>query len=280
VEKESIFDQKIIVANDDLIAAVGIEDFIADTIKREFVASDDTFLNLDYIDIEVLTHTPVYAAVSTDTGGIYNFLTYLGNAREYYGIFLDFDFSGGRLKITISKKEQSTLRVDASVTDVTNYTEDYSVDALAKLTVIWKIPDTEDDDGNITVGDTTILHFYLLADRTITTDVDDPNRAKGKIDVIYCECEAEEEAIQTARNEFAGNAYEHSVTADILRTSRIYPADELYIGHTCQIKTKGYGVRKSFVSSVSYSQNSAFTSVKFGNMAITLIEKLRKERVK
>lgn len=280
LEKETIFDRKIILSGEGVISSTGIEDFIANTIKSEFTESNDALLNLDYVTIEVLTHTPIAASVDTDDGGIYNFLTFLGNAREYYGIFVDFAFTSSGLTISIEKKTQTTFKLDASVSDVTNYVEDYSVDVLSKLTVAWKIPDTEENGVVTSVGATTILQYFLLTDRTISTDVNNENRAKGSVDCIYCECETKDEAVQTAQNEFTGNSYNHSVTADIRRGSNLYPEDQLYIGHECEIKTKGYGVRDSIVSAISYSMNSAFISVKFGNMPITLIEKLRKERSK
>lgn len=280
IEKETIFDRKIILSGEAVISSTGIEDFIVNTIKREFISSNDPLLNLDYIEVEALTHTKVYASVDTETGGIYNFLTYLGNAREYYGIFVDFTFSATRLKITVSKKTQNVFKIDASVSDVTNYVEDYSVDALAKLTAIWKVPDQTENGVVTKVGATTILYYFLLNNRTISTNVSDPNRAKGKVDTIYVECESRDEADQTARDAFTGNSYQHSVTADIRRANGIYPEEEFYIGHTCEIKTKAFGVRDSIVSSISYKKDSAYISVKFGNMAVTLIEKLRKERKK
>lgn len=277
LEKENIFDRKVILSGESVISSTGIEDFIANTIKSNFIASDDSFLNLTYIEVKATTHTKVYASVDNDNG-IFNLLTYMGNALEYYGIFVDFEFTGSALKITIYKKSQNLCKIDAGVSDVTNYVEDYNVDVLAKLTQVWKIPDTEENGVVTSVGATTIRSFYLLNDRTISTNVSDPNRAKGTIDVIYTECEEADEAYQTAINEFTNNSYDHSVTADIRRKSDLYPDDEFYVGHKCEIKTKAHGVRNSIVSEISYTMGSAYISVKFGNMAITLIEKLRKER--
>lgn len=277
LEIENFFDQKVIINGESLISSTGIEDFIALAINENFVSSDDTLLNLDYITVEVKTHTPVAASVDTDDGGIYNLLTYIGNAREYYGIFLDFEFTGKTLTITISKKDQETFKFDSTVSDVDDYDEVYSVDALAKLTAIWKIPDTE-EDGVTTVGATTILKRYLKTNRTTTDDVDDPDRAVGSVDTIYIECETEEEALQEIANEFKGNAYDHSVTANVRRSSLIYPESAFYVGHECEIKTVSHGIKDSMITEVSYSNDSEYISVKFGNMAVTLIEKLRKER--
>ncbi len=277
LEIHSIFDRKIYIDSEGLISSSGMEDFIKHEIEREFSQSDDDFLNLAYIDVVVETHTPIDASVDTDNG-IFNFLTFLGNAREYYGIFLDFAFTADKLTITYTKKEQETLRFDSTVTYVCDYEETYSVDALAKLTAIWKAPDEEDDDGNTIVGDTTILTRYLKTDRTTTDDASDPDRASGTIDMIYVETDTEEEVLTEIANQFKNNAYNHSVTANVRRASLIYPEEAFYIGHECQIKTVSHGIKDSLITALEYSSDSEYVSVKFGNMAITLLEKLRKER--
>ncbi|MDD2954358.1 MAG: hypothetical protein PHC95_14610 [Parabacteroides sp.] len=275
-EIETIFDRKIFIDSEEIISTTGIEDFIKHEIEKEFSQSSDTILNMGYIQVVVTTHTKVLASVDTDNG-IYNFKTFLGNAREYYGIFLDFEFSGSSLTITVSKKQQALFKFDASVSDIDNYLEDYSVDVLARLTVKWKIPDTE-TDGVTTVGATTILDYVLLSDRTISTNLSDPDRATGSINCIYIETDTEAGVTEEVINQFKSNSYEHSVTADVRRNSNIYPESQFYIGHECEIKTVSHGVKDSMITKLSYKRDSEYISVKFGNMAITLIEKLRKER--
>lgn len=279
IEIENLFDRTIFIGSEEVKRTVGIEDFIKNEIETNFSKSEDALLNLDYIEVEVLTHTPVLSSIDTESGGIYNFMTFLGNAREYYGIFLDFSFEEGKLKIAISKKDQPVFKFDSSVSDVDNYLEDYSVDVLAKLSVKWKIPDVE-EDGVTTIGATTDLAYFLKVDRTITSDISDPDRATGSIECLYVEKETIEEVIEEVTNKFRGNAYEHSVTADVRIGSNIYPEDQFYVGHECEIKTKSHGVKKSLITKVEKSSDSSYISVKFGNMAITLIEKLRKEKRK
>ncbi|MCD7726055.1 MAG: hypothetical protein LUI12_11010, partial [Clostridiales bacterium] len=268
LEIENIFDQKIVISEENLINETGIEDFIALAIEENFVSSDDALLNLDYITVVVSTHPPIAASVDTDDGGIFNLLTYIGNAREYYGIFLDFEFTGKALTISISKKDQETFKFDSTVSDVDDYDEVYSVDVLAKLTAVWSTSE----------GVTTILKRYLKTDRTTTDDVDDPDRAVGSSDTIYIECDTEDEALQEIANEFKSNSYKHSVTANVRRSSLIYPESAFYVGHECEIKTVSHGIKDSMITNVSYSNDSEYIAVKFGNMAVTLIEKLRKER--
>lgn len=280
IEIENLFDRKIIIENEALKTSTGIEDFLSDQIIRNFVDSPDDFLNMNYISVTVLTHTIVNASVDVSDGGIYNLATYIANARENYNVYLDFEFSKEKLNITIQYKNHETFNLDASVTDVVNYEEIYTVDVLAKLTVVWKVPDTIEDEVITEVGETSILNYYLLSDRTITTDIADVDRASGDIDVIYIEAEELDEVEEQVYIEFQNNAYEHSVTADILRTSKIYPESQFYIGHKCNIKTKSYGIKESLISNISYKNNNQYIKVKFGNMAITLIEKLRKEKVR
>ncbi|MDD2952499.1 MAG: hypothetical protein PHC95_04960 [Parabacteroides sp.] len=280
IEIEQIFDRKIVLSNEALLSSTGIEDFIAYEIRKEFVSSDDPLLNMSYITVNVKSHTKVYAKVDTDDGGIYNLKTYIGNAREYYGIFLTFTFSGNTLVIDIEKKDQSVFKFDSSVSDVNDYDEVYSVDVLAKLKVVWKIPDTEDNGVVTQVGATSILNYYLLSDRTVSTNVNDPNRATGTIDTIYKEADTLAEVAEEVSKEFMSNSYEHSVTASVRRDSKIYPEDAFYVGHKCEIKTVSHGVKDSMITRISYDQGSDFIAVKFGKMAVTLIEKLRKERSK
>lgn len=275
-QMENLFDFKVLLQNQSIISSTGLEDFIKNTIENEIISSDDTAFNRSYLTITCLTHTPLNIAVNNENG-IYNLKTFLGNAKQYYGIFLDFDFvddNGERsIIIKISNKTHSTLKIDTKISDIINYTEIYDVSVLAKLRVVWKIPDIV-DDGLTTIGDTTILNYYLLNDRTITTNKNHPNRANGNADTIYIETETLEQAQQEAYNQFASNSYNHSVEADFYGNSNLFPRSELYVGHPCSIKT-ARGVQASIITYVGINSNSDLIHIKFGNLKVTLIEKLR-----
>ena len=62
----NIFDKKVILKNEDIIFNQGIEDFIARTINDEFTNSNDTLLNISWLDVEVLTHTTLQKSVDTE----------------------------------------------------------------------------------------------------------------------------------------------------------------------------------------------------------------------
>lgn len=164
----NLFDRKIILSNKELIKTTGIEDFIEYTIKHEFTESDDTLLNLDYIDIEVLTHTPKNYTPTTDNN-IYNFHTFINNMTQKFNIVYSFDiindnYSGNRLKITIqSIEDNDESLIDCNVPDILDYEETYKVSVTAKVIVLC-------EDGST-------YTLYLLNNRTTTEDKNDPNRA-------------------------------------------------------------------------------------------------------
>ena len=81
----NIFDRKIILENENLISETGIEDFIAKEIYDNFTNSDDTLLNISWLDVEVKTHTKITKSVDNNNG-IYNFHTFITNCSQNYNI--------------------------------------------------------------------------------------------------------------------------------------------------------------------------------------------------
>ena len=96
-----------------MIKNVGIEDFIKYTIENQFTNTADTLLNKSYIEVEVLTHTPIQKSVTTDNG-VYNFHTYINNATQLYGITYDFKIEGKKLKIKIKKETEKQAIFDTT----------------------------------------------------------------------------------------------------------------------------------------------------------------------
>lgn len=266
---EQLFSRQIFVRDETLISAAGIEDFIASEIQTNFVASGDKLVDKPYINVTIDTHTPIAAKVDTENG-IYNLKTYLGNARQYYGICLDFSFSGARLEILIRASGLEQLPIDTGISDISEYDETYEVAVLSKLIACWKIPDTEETEGAVT---TRI--FYLLADRTITEDETDNRRVKGIIKSLYIEAQEEAEMLQQVYNEFAGNTYNHKISFSIRKGSQCYPETEFSIGRKCLIKTCA-GVKTSMVTGLAKKSLSDLLQVTMGNLKVTLIEKLRR----
>lgn len=263
LEIERLFDRKIILSDVELISTTGIEDFVAKAIQDYFISTGDNFIDLSYINCNILTHTKINAKPAAEDG-IYNLKTYIGNIKQQYGIFLGFEFTKTNLNISIYKKEQNKMQIDTTITDVVNPVETYKVNVLSKLSVIWL---------NTTTEEKTTRYFYLHPDRSVSEV--NKNRIDGTISTIYIEAETEEEMIQEARNEFKSNSYSHSIEADILSSSKVYPADELYAGHEVMIKTAAAGIKESIISEISFTDENDVIHVKFGILKVTLTDKLK-----
>ena len=142
LEIEQVFNRKILLTDANIIRETGIEDFIVKTIKTYFSESGDDFIDMSYINANALTHTKINAKPETEEN-IYNFKTYLGNIKQQYGIFLDFDFTKSNLNISIYKKEQSAMKIDTMITDFTSCKETYKIKVLSKLNVVWVNKETQ-----------------------------------------------------------------------------------------------------------------------------------------
>lgn len=263
LEIERCFDREILISDTSIIKDAGIEDFVAKTIQTYFTASGDSFIDMSYIRCEVLTHTKINSKPSGDDG-IYNFKTYIGNIKQQYGIFLDFEFAKDELIVYIHKKEQSTMQIDTTLTDVDSCNEIYKVKALTKLNVKYLNSATQAE---------TMRYFYLHSDRSISEV--DKDRIDGTISTAFIEAETEAEMIQAAKDKFKSNSYSHSIEANIIATSKVYPINELYVGHEVTIKTSAAGIQKSIISEISFTDTADLIAVKFGILKVKLTDKLK-----
>lgn len=263
LEIERCFDRQIVLSDADIIKTTGIEDFVANAIQKHFSETGDSFIDMSYINCFVLTHTKINSKPTTENG-IYNLKTYIGNIKQQYGIFLDFEFTKSNLNIYIHKKEQSTMQIDTTITDIYSCKETYKVKALSKLNVVYVNTETQAE---------AMRYFYLHQDRSVSEI--NKNRVDGTISTVRIEAETEEEMIQEAKNEFKGNSYSHSIEADILATSKLYPMQELYVGHEVKIKTAAAGIQDSIISEISFTDAQDLISVKFGILKVKLTDKLK-----
>lgn len=275
-QAECLFDREIFVKDESLLAT-GLEDFVAAAISDNWINSNDPLMDYPNISVVCDSHTPCVASVSTTVNvdnGIYNLKTYLGNVRERYRLFTRFDFTDGELTIHVYTDTASAIDVDITVSDVSAYKETYNVSVLARLFVRWKLPDTKDDDGNEVIGAEVDRTFYLKTDRSITQNKSDPNRADGISKAVYIQADTEDDMISAAINEFGSNSYQHKVEFAILKTSRIYPIENLYVGRPCRFKTK-LGIKESKISAMKKAASASVVALTFGTLKVTLIEKVR-----
>ena len=261
----NIFDRKVILNNNQeaLISSTGIEDFIAKVIEDEFTDSSDTFINIDWLTVNVLTHTTLQKSVDTDDYGIYNFHTFITNCCQNYNIVMDYslDDDGSGITINIYKAGSSNLQIlDTTVSDITNYKEVFETSVTTKVVV---------------KTDTDIQNFFLLSDRTVSTDVDDPDRAKGEIEVTYTS--ESEDARQTALDIFKGNTYNHNISFYIREDSTLFDVDKLKIGTPISIRTQNNIVYDTYISAIE-DTNDIFLRITCGNMRVDFIDTILKRR--
>ena len=258
-EISSLFDRNIILTNSALISSTGLEDFIAQVIHDRWTHSSDTLLNIGYLNVSVSTHTPLNFTVETQDN-IFNFRTFLGNMNERYGVSLSYEFVGSQLNIVIAKQTPSSLNIDLTIGDIVGYEEVYSVDVVAKVTVLSKATSTE-------------FNYYLKTDRTITTNASDPDRAIGKVQAVACEEDVD--AVQKGIDTFKSNTYAHNIKFAIVSDSRVYDLDELSINRPLQIKTSDNGVYSTFIAKKKSKMKSIVVEFECGNIRVNLIDKLK-----
>lgn len=257
----NIFDRKIILENENLISERGIEDFIAKEIYDNFTNSDDTFLNINWLDVEVKTHTKITKSVSNENG-IYNFHTFITNCSQNYNIVLNFSYVNKRIKLTIYKQESEVQLIDTTISDISNYVEKFETNIVAKVVV---------------KTDTDIQKWYLLSDRTTTQNKDDINRAIGNIEVVYTS--KSEDARQTALDKFKSNTYNHYISFKINRNSKLFDISKMKIGTPLSVRTNNNIILDTYISAIK-DDASNFIGITCGNMRVDFIDKFLKERNK
>lgn len=257
----NIFDRNIILENESLISSTGIEDFIAKEIYDNFTNSDDTLLNIKWLDVEVKTHTKITKSVDNNNG-IYNFHTFVTNCSQNYNIILDFSYVNKRIKLTIYKQESETQLIDTTVPDISNYTEKFETSVIAKV---------------IVKTDTDVQKWYLLSDRTTTQNKDDENRAIGDIETVYTA--KSEDARQTALDKFKSNTYNHYISFKINRNSKLFDVNKMKVGTPLNVRTNNNIILDTYISAIK-DDGSNFIEITCGNMRINFIDKLLKERNK
>lgn len=231
----------------------GIEDFIANTIKENFIENKDTFVNREYLEIRVKTHTKIKTSVSNVTDNLYNLHTWITNCTQLYGIMFTFYIENKKLVIEIENKSLNKELIDVNAQPISNYSEVFETDVISKVEVL---------------TNTVTYYLYLLNDRTTTTDSTNPNRAEGKTKRVFTVnyTDAEQKALDAIKS----NTYNHNITFNYL--DRI-----MKVGTPITIKTKESLIHDTYISSVKITQNR-FVEYACGNIRIKFIDKLLKER--
>lgn len=258
----NLFDQNIVLENEDLIKTTGVEDFIANAINKNFIQNEDTFVNKTYMQIVAKTHTKKQTSVTNVENGIYNLHTWMTNCTQNYDIVYSFSIVNKKLVITIESKEINKELIDVKAQPIANYNEVFETDVVSKVVVLYnKVADAE-QKGQYTL--------YLLNDRTTTTDKNNTNRADGRTVTVYTE--NYEDAEQMALDQMKQNSYNHNITFN-------YYNRFIKIGTPIAIKTKESLIFDTYISAIKITQNK-FIEYTCGNIRVKFIDKLLKERSK
>ena len=256
----NIFNQNIILENENLIKTTGVEDFIANAITNNFISNTDTFVNIDYLQLNIKTHTKKQTSVTNVGNNIYNLHTWITNCTQSYDIVYSFSIVNKKLVITIESKEVKKELIDVNAQAISNYVEVFETDVVSKVTVLYDKVNDEEQKGQYVL--------YLLNDRTTTTDMNNKNRADGKIETVYTT--NYEDAQQMALDTMKANAYNHNITFSYY--DRFIP-----VGTPIAIKTKESLIFNTYISAVKITQ-SKFYEYTCGNIRINFLDKLLKER--
>lgn len=258
----NLFNQDIVLQNENLIKTTGVEDFIANAIEVNFTDNTDTFVNINYLEINIKTHTKKQTSVTNVENGIYNLHTWMTNCTQSYDIVYSFSIVNKKLVMTIEIKEAEKELIDVKAQAISNYVEVFETDVVSKVTVLYDKVNDVDQKGQYTL--------YLLNDRTTTTDKNNTNRAEGKIETVYTL--NYEDAQQLALDTMKANAYNHNITFSYY--DRFIP-----VGTPIAIKTKESLIFDTYISAIKITQNK-FYEYTCGNIRINFIDKLLKERKK
>lgn len=251
----NMFNQNIKLEDEDIIKTTGIEDFIANEITKNFINNEDTFINKNYLQVDVKSHTSKQTSVTNVQDGIYNLHTWMTNCTQNYDVVYGFNVKDKKLVMTIEVKAIDKELIDIKAQAISNYSEVFETDVVSKVIVL-------------TSTDTYTL--YLLNDRTTTEDMTNENRAEGKVETIYTE--KYEDAPQKALDTIKANRYNHNITFNIY--NRL-----LKIGTPIAIKTRESLIFDTYISAVKITRNK-FIEYTCGNIRIKFIDKLLKERNK
>ena len=258
----NMFDQKIELKNENLIKEDGVEDFIANAITTNFISNTDTFLNKDYLQLNVKTHTTKQTSVSNVENNIYNLHTWMTNCTQNYDIVYSFSIVNKKLVITIENKTYNKELIDVNAQQISNYSEVFQKDVVSKVIVLYNKKNGIEQKGEYAL--------YLLNDRTTTTDMNNTNRADGKVETVYTE--NYEDANQKALDTMKANSYNHNITFNYFNRF-------IKQGTPIAIKTKESLIYDTYISAIKITQKKIIEYT-CGNIRTKFIDKLLKERSK
>lgn len=227
-----------------------IEMAIQQVIHQQFKYISDTVYAMPYMTAQT-TSTTVSTVSPDTTNGIYNFYEYLAKMRRMYGIFLQFIPNGNDLNIYVGKKNSVIQKIDFGNTRYKLKNENYSMNSVAKITVLCEEDNSTSD-------------WYLMDDGQITSSPPESGRATGRWDTIFVT--NTEDILNTVTDTFARNSHSHSIEFMTDVQIPFFSNVQLRIGNR---------VLSSYISSVRKQSGNDMWIYKSGELRTTLTEKLK-----
>lgn len=255
----NLFDRKIRLTGDNVIRETGIEDFLEDTIELFFTDNPDTFINMNWLDLSILSHTPKDISVTNVENRIYNLHTWLTNCTQNYDIVYTFSITNKKLLMAIKCMTYDKELIDTTAQNISNYTEVFETNVMAKVICLYDKKEGVENQGQYVL--------FLKTDRTTTTSSSDPDRAEGNLTTIFTE--NYEDARQSCLDEMKANEYNHNITFNYDKYVKV--------GTPIAIKTKNSIIYYSYISSIKITPKKFYEYI-CGNIRINFIDKLLKEK--
>jgi hypothetical protein len=260
VSPENAFARSLELAQQAPAAVIG--EFIAEAIRRNWVACDDPTYAMPYLVVSN-SDTTGYVPPELDNSGCFDFVEYCNLMRKSHRVAIRFKDAGNQLVCSISKLPVATRQVSFEDGRSQLQSVDYSSSGTAKLTVLRDVPTGEKDaDGNdiVTRERTT---WYLAEDGTVSQLIP-ARRASGKWKTIHVsgDVNVEEKVLET----FAKNKANHKL--------EFWSTLDLSVQDDCKFLVYGEPLQ----SYISYKRKSSADDryyYKSGELATTATEKLR-----
>ncbi len=267
-ETPTIFSRDIFIVDESPLHDVGIEDFIVQLINDNFVDSGDPLLDIPYIRCTAETHTPIATPAVEGTSNSINLHSYIAKARLLYGVQVAAMINGPNLDVSVSIPSSDPIIIDATTSDVTAYDEVSEIDAAARAIICLQTVDRQTEQ--ITRTYTT---YYLLVDGSVSMDVNAPDRVTGR--TVTAVTSTPDAVEQTAKDAFARNRYQHKITLDTRTGTQLWDVSRLVVGAPVRLWSRGGKARDTAVTGRTTRSDSAVTRLVFGNLRVSLTDKLR-----
>ena len=263
---QTLFDRTVL-SEDEELREDGVELYLENLIKRNFINSGDNLVDLSYLEISTGTRT-IYGFSLADNNGLVNITTAAATLLQKANIRMDMIPLPGKLHIDIYKDSLPALKLKDSDPDVVAYQETLNVSVVSSILVKWK-----KSDSNGEIGAITYPKFYLRSDKSVTMNAADPDRVDGQVTTIYIQAATIGDVEQKVIDKFGSNKYDHKAEISVLKEG-LYALTDYYAGRKSSLYSQGK-VLNSILTQVSYSDSEPFVTLTFGELPVTLTDKIR-----